>query len=100
MPGATETEFFERANMMDTKVGTQEKDHPADVAKDGFEAMMKGEGDVVSGWKNKLQDHHRQRDASEPARRAASQDRRAWVGKELGLVGELKTKYTEPETRE
>lgn len=55
MPGATETEFFERADMMDTEVGTQEKDHPADVAKDGFEAMMKGEGDVVSGWKNKLQ---------------------------------------------
>lgn len=55
MPGATETEFFQRADMMDTKVGTQEKDDPADVAKDGFEAMMKGEGDVVSGWKNKLQ---------------------------------------------
>jgi short-subunit dehydrogenase len=54
MPGPTETEFFERAGMTDTKVGTQEKDHPADVAKDGFEAMMKGEGDVVSGWKNKL----------------------------------------------
>jgi uncharacterized protein len=55
MPGATETRFFERTDMMDTKVGTQEKDHPADVAKDAFEAMMKGEGDVVSGWKNKLQ---------------------------------------------
>jgi short-subunit dehydrogenase len=55
MPGATETEFFERAGEMDTKVGTQEKDDPADVARDGFEAMMKGEGDVVSGWKNKLQ---------------------------------------------
>lgn len=55
MPGATDTEFFERADMMDTKVGTQEKDDPAKVAKDGFEAMMKGEGDVVSGWKNKLQ---------------------------------------------
>jgi uncharacterized protein len=55
MPGATETEFFERADMLDTKVGQQEKDDPADVAKDGFEAMMKGEGDVVSGWKNKLQ---------------------------------------------
>lgn len=55
MPGATETEFFERANMLDTKVGTQEKDNPADVAKDGFEAMMNGEADVVSGWKNKLQ---------------------------------------------
>jgi short-subunit dehydrogenase len=55
MPGATETEFFERADEMDTKVGAQEKDDPADVARDGFEAMMKGEGDVVSGWKNKLQ---------------------------------------------
>lgn len=55
MPGATETEFFERADMLDTKVGTQEKDDPAKVARDGFEAMMAGEGDVVSGWKNKLQ---------------------------------------------
>jgi short-subunit dehydrogenase len=55
MPGATETEFFERADLMDTKVGQDEKDDPAVVAKDGFEAMMKGHGDVVSGWKNKLQ---------------------------------------------
>ncbi|HEX3559546.1 MAG TPA: SDR family NAD(P)-dependent oxidoreductase [Pyrinomonadaceae bacterium] len=55
MPGATETEFFERADMLDTKVGQQEKDDPAKVARDGFDAMMKGEGDVVSGWKNKLQ---------------------------------------------
>lgn len=55
MPGPTETEFFERADMLDTQVGQQEKDDPADVAKMGFEAMMKGEGDVVSGWKNKLQ---------------------------------------------
>jgi short-subunit dehydrogenase len=55
MPGATETEFFERADMMDTKVGQQEKDDPADVAKTGFDAMMRGDGDVVAGWKNKLQ---------------------------------------------
>ena len=55
MPGATDTEFFERAGMEDTKVGSQKKDDPADVAKVGFEAMMQGEGDVVSGWKNKLQ---------------------------------------------
>jgi uncharacterized protein len=54
MPGATETEFFERADMMDTKVGTASKDDPAEVARIGFEAMMKGEGDVVSGWHNKL----------------------------------------------
>jgi len=55
MPGATETEFFERADMMDTKVGQDEKDDPADVAKSGFEAMMSGSGDVVTGWKNKVQ---------------------------------------------
>ena len=55
MPGVTDTRFFERADMMDTKVGTQKKDDPADVAEAGFEAMMKGEGDVVAGWKNKLQ---------------------------------------------
>jgi uncharacterized protein len=54
MPGATETEFFERAGMTDTKVGQDEKDDPADVAKDGFDAMMKGDADVVSGWKNKV----------------------------------------------
>ena len=55
MPGATETEFFERADMLDTKVGQAKKDDPADVAKTGFNAMMKGEGDVVHGLKNKLQ---------------------------------------------
>ena len=55
MPGATETEFFARADMLDTKVGQGKKDDPADVAKTGFKAMMKGDGDVVSGWHNKLQ---------------------------------------------
>jgi short-subunit dehydrogenase len=55
MPGATETEFFERADMMDTKVGVSEKDDPAKVAQDGWDALMSGAGHVVSGWKNKLQ---------------------------------------------
>jgi hypothetical protein len=41
--------------MLDTKVGSEEKDDAAMVAKTGFEALMKGEGDVVSGWKNKIQ---------------------------------------------
>ena len=54
MPGATETEFFERADMLDTKVGQSKKDHPAAVARIGFEAMMRGDGDVVTGWMNKL----------------------------------------------
>ena len=55
MPGATETDFFERADMLDTKVGQARKDDPADVARVGFDAMMRGDGDVVSGWKNKLE---------------------------------------------
>ena len=55
MPGATETRFFERADMLDTKVAQQEKDDPADVAKTGWDAMMRGEGDIVSGLKNKIQ---------------------------------------------
>jgi short-subunit dehydrogenase len=55
MPGPTDTDFFERADMTDTKVGQGAKDDPADVARVGFDAMMRGDGDVVSGWKNKLQ---------------------------------------------
>ncbi len=54
MPGATETDFFERADMLDTKVGSSEKAHAADVAKTGFDAMMKGELKVVAGLGNKL----------------------------------------------
>lgn len=55
MPGATDTPFFERAGMLDTKVAQGPKDDPADVASIGFEAMMRGDADVVSGWKNKVQ---------------------------------------------
>jgi short-subunit dehydrogenase len=56
MPGPTDTEFFERADMLDTKVGADpKKADPADVALTGWRAMQKGEGDVVAGFKNKLQ---------------------------------------------
>jgi short-subunit dehydrogenase len=56
MPGVTDTQFFQRADMMDTKVGTQDnKADPAEVARVGFEAMLKGESDVVAGFKNKAQ---------------------------------------------
>ena len=54
MPGETETEFFERADLMDTKVGTDKKQPADEVARRGFEAMLKGEADVVTGWANKL----------------------------------------------
>ena len=56
MPGPTDTEFFARAGLLDTKVGDDpKKADPADVAKAGYEAMKRGEGDVVAGLKNKLQ---------------------------------------------
>jgi short-subunit dehydrogenase len=48
-PGATDTEFFERADMMDTKVAQEKKDDPALVAKRGFEAMMDGKDSVLGG---------------------------------------------------
>ena len=54
MPGATETDFFDRADMLDTKVGSGEKAHASDVAKVGYEAMMKGELKVVAGFANKV----------------------------------------------
>ncbi|MDF0544157.1 SDR family NAD(P)-dependent oxidoreductase [Sphingobium sp. H39-3-25] len=56
MPGPVETEFFDRADMLDTSVGASEsKSDPADVARDGWDALMKGEAHIVSGWKNKVQ---------------------------------------------
>jgi len=54
MPGPTETHFFEHAGMEDTRMGSDEKADPADVARDGYEAMRKGEQKIVSGWKNKI----------------------------------------------
>ena len=56
MPGPTETEFFERAGMEDTRLGQSKKDDAADVARDGFEAMMAGKDHVVAGSiRNKVQ---------------------------------------------
>jgi short-subunit dehydrogenase len=54
LPGATETPFFERADMLDTKVGTDEKMDAAEVAKVGFDAMLTGELSVVAGFANKM----------------------------------------------
>jgi len=56
MPGPTETEFFERADMEDTAIGSEEKDDPAEVARQGFDALVAGEEKVVGGsFKNKVQ---------------------------------------------
>jgi uncharacterized protein len=48
MPGPTETNFFRRANMLDTVVGRMPKDDPAAVAKRGYNALMKGDRKVVA----------------------------------------------------
>jgi short-subunit dehydrogenase len=55
MPGATESKFFERAGLMDTAVGVAKKDDTGEVARAGFEAMLRGDGDIVTGLKNKIQ---------------------------------------------
>jgi uncharacterized protein len=55
MPGVTDTEFFNRAEMSDTKVGSGDKMDAADVARVGFKAMQNGDGEVIAGWKNKIQ---------------------------------------------
>jgi uncharacterized protein len=49
-PGATDTHFFERAEMRDTQVGSegQTSNDPADVAQQGFDALMKGEAEVFA----------------------------------------------------
>ena len=56
MPGPTDTNFFQRADMDNTKVGADEKDDPAEVAKQGFDALMAGKDEIIAGsLKTKLQ---------------------------------------------
>ncbi|HEY1815579.1 MAG TPA: SDR family NAD(P)-dependent oxidoreductase [Kofleriaceae bacterium] len=55
-PGATDTRFFQRGELMDTKVGQAKKDDPALVAKRGFDAMMAGKDSVLGGgFKSRLE---------------------------------------------
>lgn len=55
MPGATDTRFFARAGMLDTRLATQRKDDPATVARLAVDAMLEGRGIVVTGLRSKLQ---------------------------------------------
>jgi short-subunit dehydrogenase len=56
LPGATDTDFFNKAHMQDAKIVQEGKlDDPAKVAKDGYEALMNGDDMIVSGAKNKIQ---------------------------------------------
>ena len=56
LPGVTDTDFFNKADMLDSKVVVKgDMADPADVAKDGYDALMKGDDKVISGFKNKVQ---------------------------------------------
>ena len=56
MPGPTDTDFFERADLQDTAVGqSKNKMSARQVAEIGYDALMRGDGDVVAGFGNKLQ---------------------------------------------
>jgi len=56
LPGATATDFFNKADMLDSKIVQEGKlDNAADVAKDGYNALMNGDDMIVSGFKNKIQ---------------------------------------------
>ena len=55
LPGASDTDFFHKAGGEDSVTYREEKlSDPAEVAKDGFDALMKGESRIVSGMKNKM----------------------------------------------
>jgi len=55
LPGATDTDFFNKAAMQEAKIVAEgELDDPVKVAKDGYEALMRGDDMVVSGFKNKM----------------------------------------------
>src|SRR6201996_8320610 len=59
MPGVTDTDFFNKAGMNDSKA-VQDKEamaDPADVAKEGYEALMAGKDRVIAGWKNSMEVH-------------------------------------------
>jgi short-subunit dehydrogenase len=56
LPGATDTDFFRKADMLESKVVQEgHLGDAADVAKDGYDALMAGKDMVVSGFKNKVQ---------------------------------------------
>lgn len=104
LPGPTETEFFDRAGMQDTKIGESKKDDAAQVAKEGFEALMKGQG---PGGRRFGDEHRPGRRRERPARprggRPAPQDvgaghrpglisclASAWPGSHGGVAGEAR----------
>lgn len=55
LPGATDTDFFNKADMQNSKIVDSKLSNPEDVAKDGYEALISGDDKIISGFKNKVQ---------------------------------------------
>lgn len=55
MPGATDTAFFDTAHAQDSKIYDMPKMHPSEVARLGYDALMRGDDHIVTGSKNKMQ---------------------------------------------
>jgi len=69
LPGVTDTAIFRRSHTEDTKLATEPRMDAADVARQGFEAMMEGRDEVITGLGNKLTVA---RELIAPAERAAA----------------------------
>jgi len=54
LPGVTDTEIFRRSHTQDTKLATEPRMDPAEVAEQGFAAMLEGADEIITGWNNKL----------------------------------------------
>ena len=91
MPGATETEFFERADMLDTKVGYGQEGRSRRRRQDRLRRHDEGRGRRRVGLAEQAAGRHRQRPAGRHHGRAASQAGRAGNGgQEVGRKGMAK----------
>ena len=81
MPGPTDTEFFARADMLDTKVGQAKKDDPAEVARDRLRRDDEGAGRRRQRMEEQASDGHRHRDAIGRPGRDASRHGGTGTGK-------------------
>jgi len=54
MPGVTESDYFRRAGLLNTKIGRSKKASPKMVARAGFQAMTKRHARIISGFMNNV----------------------------------------------
>lgn len=85
LPDATETNFFHRAGMDETNIGSAKKADPAEIARAGYKAMMEGDDQVVAPPKSKLTAAIATHRAARPLRRGPSQGRIGRKGEQCSL---------------